>query len=214
MLYIKINPSDRETHCNISYHKIGMLGAPRPLKRGLTAPEMGICQVWRTVGLLYIKIPEIGKLIATHLIIRFLCQGPPRPFKRSLRAPGGPWNVNLSSLKDCWHVIYLAYWALCTHFLWLLSDMLKRNTVGESHLKRTIHAFSADERNSLSRCRTVMLVASNLINNMPTILQTWQIYFFSAPQVAWGALIHQSYDKMFCNEFSYHWDQFWYITCQ
>ena len=66
-----------------------MLGAPRPLKRGLTAPEMGICQVWRTVGLLYIKIPEIGKLIATHLIIRLVCQGYPRPLKRGLRAPGG-----------------------------------------------------------------------------------------------------------------------------
>ena len=42
MLYIKIDPSNRESNCNTSYHKIGMLGAPRPLKRGLTAPEMGI----------------------------------------------------------------------------------------------------------------------------------------------------------------------------
>ena len=29
-----------------------------------------------------------------------------------------------------------------------------------------------------------------------------------------GPLTHQSYDKMCCNEFSYHWDRFWYITCQ
>ena len=188
---------------------------PMPLKRGLRAPggplnyefvkfeDLLACYISKS-------IPMKGKLIATYLIIRFLCQVPPRPLKGALEL----LKCELSSLKDSWHVIYLACWATCTHFLRLPSDTLKRNTVGESHLKSTIHAVSADECNFLSRRRTLMLVASILINNMPTILQTWQIYFFRAPQGAWGALTHQSYDKMFCNEFSYHWDQFWYITCQ
>ena len=58
ILHIKIDPSDRETHCNTSYHKIGM------------------------------SSPPIG------------------PLKGALGPLGGPWNVNLSSLKVCWHVIY------------------------------------------------------------------------------------------------------------
>ena len=51
-------------------------------------------------------IPVIGKFIATHLSIRLVCQGPPRPLERDLRAPGEPMNCDLSSLKVCWHVIY------------------------------------------------------------------------------------------------------------
>ena len=56
MLCIKMDPSDKETLCNTSYHKIGVSGATKPLKR--------------------------------------------------LRPLWGPWNLNLSSLKDSWHVIY------------------------------------------------------------------------------------------------------------
>ena len=51
-------------------------------------------------------IPVIGKFIATHLSIRLVCQGPPRPLERDLRAPRGPMNCDLSSLKVTWHVIY------------------------------------------------------------------------------------------------------------
>ena len=47
---------------------------------------------------------------------------------------GGPWNVNLSSLKDCWHVIYQN---------WLIEKLIAtyciRRLVGQgptSHLKR------------------------------------------------------------------------------
>ena len=50
---------------------------------------MWISKICRFVGRLYISklIPVIGKLIETHLIIRLLCQGHPRPLKRGLRAP-------------------------------------------------------------------------------------------------------------------------------
>ena len=97
MLYIKINPSDRETHCNTSYHSIGVSGVPRSLKRGFRAWGGGLrawggglkCEFINFEDLLlcYISksITVIGKLIATHLIIRLVCQGPPRP----IRGPGG-----------------------------------------------------------------------------------------------------------------------------
>ena len=104
MLYIKIDPSDRETHCNTSYHKIDVSGAHRPLKRGLR-PHGGPlkCEFVKFDGLLACytskSIPVIDKLIATHFIIRLMCQGRPRPLKRGLSAPGSPWNVNLSSLR-------------------------------------------------------------------------------------------------------------------
>ena len=75
MLYIKIDPSDR---------------TPRPLKRGLRDPGGLLKYEFVKVGGLlvcYISklILVIGKLIATHLIIRLVCQGPPRP----IRGPGG-----------------------------------------------------------------------------------------------------------------------------
>ena len=94
MLYIKIDPSNRESNCNTSYHKIGMLKAPRPLKRGLRAAGGPLkCEFVKFEGLLACciskSIPVIGKLIATHLIIRLVYQRPPRPLKRCLRAPGG-----------------------------------------------------------------------------------------------------------------------------
>ena len=82
MLYIKIDPSDTEihweTHCNSSYNKINVSGAPQVLEKG----PWGVNFV-KFEGLLacYISklIPMIGKLIATHLTIRLVCQGPPRP---------------------------------------------------------------------------------------------------------------------------------------
>ena len=95
MLYIKIDPSDRETHCNTSCHKIGMSDPPhRPLKRGLRAAGGPLkCEFVKFEGLLacYISksIPVIGKLIATHLIIRLVYHRPPRPLRRCLGPPGG-----------------------------------------------------------------------------------------------------------------------------
>ena len=70
-------------------------GPPRHLKRSLRAPEGPLkCEFVKFEGLLacYISklIPVIGKLIATHLIIRLMCQGPHRPLKRGLRPHGGP----------------------------------------------------------------------------------------------------------------------------
>ena len=67
---------------------------PMPLKRGLRAPggplnyefvkfeDLLACYISKS-------IPVIGKLIATHLIIRLVYHRPPRPLKRCLRAPGG-----------------------------------------------------------------------------------------------------------------------------
>ena len=95
MLYIKIDPSDRETHCNTSYHKIDVSGAHRPLKRGLR-PHGGPlkCEFVKFDGLLacYTSklIPVIEKLIATHFIIRLMCQGRPRPLKGALVPQGAP----------------------------------------------------------------------------------------------------------------------------
>ena len=97
----------------------------RPLKRCLRAPGGPLkCEFIKFEDLLacYISepIPVIGKLIAIHLIIRLVCQGPPGTL-------GGPEKVNLTSLKDCWHVIYkdlmpqaslsCACWANCAHQL-------------------------------------------------------------------------------------------------
>ena len=42
----------------------------------------------------------IGKLIATYLIIRLVCQEPPMPLKRGLRAPGGPLNYEFVKFED------------------------------------------------------------------------------------------------------------------
>ena len=113
MLYIKIYPSDRETQCNTSYHKIGVSGAPRPLKRGFGAGGGGRGVKYEFINfedflVCYISklIPVIGKFIATHLSIRLVCQGPLKPLERDLRAPGGPMNCDLSSLKVSWHVTY------------------------------------------------------------------------------------------------------------
>ena len=106
MLYIKINPSDRETHCNTSYHKIGVSGAPRPLKRGFRARGGGgvKCEFIKFEDLLacYISksIPVIGKLIATHLVKRLVCQGPTRPLQRGLRTPRGPLKCEFVKFAD------------------------------------------------------------------------------------------------------------------
>ena len=69
-------------------------GPPRPLKRGLRAPGGPLkCEFinFKDFLVCYISksIPVIGKLIATHLIIKLVCQGPARPHKRGLRALGG-----------------------------------------------------------------------------------------------------------------------------
>ena len=50
-------------------------------------------------------IPQMEKIIATHLIIRLVCQGPPRPLKRGLKAPGGTlkWEfVKFEGLLVCY----------------------------------------------------------------------------------------------------------------
>ena len=39
-------------------------------------------------------IPRIQKLIGTHHIMRFVCQGPPSLYKGGLRTPGGPKNCD------------------------------------------------------------------------------------------------------------------------
>ena len=71
-------------------------GPPRHLKRSLRAPEGPLkCEFVKFEGLLacYISklIPVIGKLIATHLIIRLVVTGPPPdPLKGALGPLGGP----------------------------------------------------------------------------------------------------------------------------
>ena len=162
MLYIKINPTSRETHWKTPYHKPSVSGAPQaPWKdcwhviyknwshtnHSLVPAEKIALNSWNCAcssfetpcawvvshisiftpsgtvsgffgtsdsvltacqpsikfeGLLacYISksITVIGKLIATHLIVRLVCQGPPCTYKGALGRLGGPWNVNLSSL--------------------------------------------------------------------------------------------------------------------
>ena len=52
-------------------------------------------------------IPMLRKLLATHLIIILVCQGPPRPLKRGLRAPGGPLKckfVKFEGLLACYSI--------------------------------------------------------------------------------------------------------------
>ena len=64
MLYIKINPYDREMQWNTPYYKIGMSGAPTgplketvgPLKGLRGAHKMFICKFLRIIGMLYIRI--------------------------------------------------------------------------------------------------------------------------------------------------------------
>ena len=110
MLYIKIDPCDRETHCNTSYHTIGISGSPQAPLRDLRAPGGALKSEFdKFEGLLtcYISklIPVIGKLIATHLIIRLMCQGLPRPLKGGHRAPGGPLKfefVKFEGLLACY----------------------------------------------------------------------------------------------------------------
>ena len=68
------------------------------------------CEFVKFEGLLtcYISklIPVIGKFIATHLSIRLVCQGPPRPLERDLRAPGGgPWIV----ICQVWRLVGMLY---------------------------------------------------------------------------------------------------------
>ena len=41
MLYIKIDPNDKETHGNISYNEICMSGAPQFSLRGSQGPPKG-----------------------------------------------------------------------------------------------------------------------------------------------------------------------------
>ena len=69
--------------------------------------------------------------------------------------------------------------------------------------------------------RVFLSLGSIFIYNMPTNLQTWQIHIsgpLQGPKAPFkgpgGPLTYQSYDKMCCNEFSYHCDQFWYVKCQ
>ena len=70
--------------------------------------EKWICQVWRFVGILYIKIDPSDR--ETHYNTSYhkigMSRAPPGPLKGALGPLRGPWNVNLWSLKDCWHVIY------------------------------------------------------------------------------------------------------------
>ena len=51
------------------------------------------------------SIPVIGKLIATHLVKRLVCQGPTRPLKGGLRTPRGPLKcefVKFEGLLACY----------------------------------------------------------------------------------------------------------------
>ena len=93
--------------------KLVFQGPPRSLKRGawgalepLGAPGGGglKCEFIKFEDLLacYISksIPVIGKLIATHLIKRLLCQGPTRPLQRGLRTPRGPLKCEFVKFAD------------------------------------------------------------------------------------------------------------------
>ena len=83
---------------------------PMPLKRGLRAPGGPLnYEFVKFEDLLACYIsklsPLIGKLIATHLIIRLMCQGLPRPLKGGHRAPGGPLKcefVKFEGLLACY----------------------------------------------------------------------------------------------------------------
>ena len=103
---------------------------PMPLKRGLRAPggplnyefvkfeDLLACYISKS-------IPVIGKLIATHLIIRLMCQGLPRPIKGGHRAPGRPLKcefVKFEGLLACFILkfIPLIEKLIVTHLITIL----------------------------------------------------------------------------------------------
>ena len=74
--------------------KVGPLSSIfRPKYISMMTPEMWICEVWRFVGMLYIKIDP--RDMETHWNTSYynigpvICQGPTRPLKKGLKAPKG-----------------------------------------------------------------------------------------------------------------------------
>ena len=114
MLYIKINPCDSDLIATHLIVRLECQGPPGPLEEDLKG-AFGLlggplkCKYVKFEGLLacYISksIPVTEKLIATHLIIRLVCQGPPRPLKMGLKSPGGPLKcefVKFEGLLACY----------------------------------------------------------------------------------------------------------------
>ena len=80
--------------------------------------------------MLYIKIDPCDRV--THYNTSSQKIGVSGPLKKLIPVIGGPWNVNLSSLKDCWHDIYQNWFPVIGK---LIATHRIRRLVGQGHTR-------------------------------------------------------------------------------